>query len=624
MARLSASRDRLRSRNVDIPVDLPAVWAALGRVSRGIGLAGMIADPYRRAGALTQLARRLAGTDDRCRVGPAIDLAAAAAGEITTYAKWRANLLIALAGLAADVGDRDRARSLAAAAEQAAMLVRRGSLHRSDYDRAAQAEALAGVAEVRARTGDHARVDELVEQIAQLQATLRERAGSDAYATAYNSDRVTRARVRALLAAGRLNAAEGLAGSVTEPSTRVTALAAVARSCIPANPDELRRLVATMESVASAIDDVRYRHWAFLKLAGVVAERGDLAGVRALVERVTSVVPHLTDPDDRTETLVALAELLRSAGDADAAGTLLDEVEPALPGMRDPRRRSGAHVRWVRTLSTLDVARAQRVADGLTDPGDRAAALTVLTARLADGTDVDGAAALAEQAEAEARAAGTGSDPGWVVAATVPAVAAVRGLGNALEAARSLEEPRTRAEALTALAEWAVRSSATAEVAAERLDEAAAAVRAGDQHASTRYGQADNLWSRLAEAAAGGGDLARAGELAGSAGYEPGTDPGRGGRGGDRPRRRRRGRAATASTKNPYYDGSVDEVGLALVRWCSPRATSSARRRSHVTCSPTGGARRWRRSWPPSRRRIWTGRRRSPNRCVSMSSTGPR
>src|SRR5262249_52899248 len=59
--RLAHPRDPLADRNANIPTGLPAVWAALGQLSRAEALATSITDPYRQVSALARVAEVLAG-----------------------------------------------------------------------------------------------------------------------------------------------------------------------------------------------------------------------------------------------------------------------------------------------------------------------------------------------------------------------------------------------------------------------------------------------------------------------------------------------------------------------------------------------------------------------------------
>src|SRR5262249_23418250 len=63
--RLAYHRDQLADRNANIPTGLPAVWAALGQLSRAEALATSITDPYRQVSALAPGAEVLAGGGPR-------------------------------------------------------------------------------------------------------------------------------------------------------------------------------------------------------------------------------------------------------------------------------------------------------------------------------------------------------------------------------------------------------------------------------------------------------------------------------------------------------------------------------------------------------------------------------
>ena len=65
---LARHRDQLTDRNANIPVDLPAVWAILGQLTRAEALATSITNPARQAEALARVAGALAGTDSTGRL----------------------------------------------------------------------------------------------------------------------------------------------------------------------------------------------------------------------------------------------------------------------------------------------------------------------------------------------------------------------------------------------------------------------------------------------------------------------------------------------------------------------------------------------------------------------------
>ncbi|GAB3898527.1 hypothetical protein GCM10029964_083050 [Kibdelosporangium lantanae] len=69
MARLAVHRDRLIGRNRNVPVELPALWAALGQKSRAEALLGMFDDVAKHASASVSLARSLAEQGDLTAAG---------------------------------------------------------------------------------------------------------------------------------------------------------------------------------------------------------------------------------------------------------------------------------------------------------------------------------------------------------------------------------------------------------------------------------------------------------------------------------------------------------------------------------------------------------------------------
>src|SRR5262249_61611717 len=102
---LAYHRDQLAGRNANIPTGLPAVWAALGQLSRAEALATSITDPYRQVSALARVAEVLAGAGQHQQ-------AEAVARSITNpYQQTQA--LAQIAGALAAAGQCDQAEAVA-------------------------------------------------------------------------------------------------------------------------------------------------------------------------------------------------------------------------------------------------------------------------------------------------------------------------------------------------------------------------------------------------------------------------------------------------------------------------------------------------------------------------------
>jgi hypothetical protein len=104
-------RNYLADRNANIPVHLPAVWAALGQYIRAEALARSIADPERQTQALTAVAGALAQVGQH-------EQAAAVAAEAKTAARsitrlYRKEALAAVARALAQAGQHEQAVTVA-------------------------------------------------------------------------------------------------------------------------------------------------------------------------------------------------------------------------------------------------------------------------------------------------------------------------------------------------------------------------------------------------------------------------------------------------------------------------------------------------------------------------------
>ena len=267
MARLAIHRDVLTGRSGYIPIRLPAVWAALGRLTRAETLAQSIAEPSRQAESLAVLAEIVADVD----LGRACKLAIA----ITCHDR-QADALASLARKVT-VAQLPWVEELARAI---------GSI--SDASR--RAEVLASLVESVAGV-DSARAEELaasvtdpVEQTAALAALLKVLAGTDPD--------------RARLAASR---AEALASSLTEP-IHLAVLADLARTVARIDTGQARALFDRVETLVGAIADPEDRARVLAWLTPAVATVDQ--------NRAEDMAGSITSPVMKAVALATLAEEL--------------------------------------------------------------------------------------------------------------------------------------------------------------------------------------------------------------------------------------------------------------------------------------------------------------------------
>ena len=141
---LACHRDYLTDRNSRIPVELPAVWAALGQPSRAQALADSITSPSARSIALAQVSGALA----RAGQHQAAESTAEHAESIARLAA-DPHVLAQVSGALARAGQHQRAEAIA------------GSI----IDRGAQASALTQVARAQAQAGRHQQAAALARSI---------------------------------------------------------------------------------------------------------------------------------------------------------------------------------------------------------------------------------------------------------------------------------------------------------------------------------------------------------------------------------------------------------------------------------------------------------------------------
>ena len=455
--RLAWYRDQLADRNTRIPARLPAVWAALGQPVRAEALAQSIASPGMRAEALAGVAVAVAraGDHDRAR---ALAAAAEQAARSTTEPYEEARALAKVARAAAQAGHHDRARTLATAAEQAARFIT------EPYD---EARFLADLAGAVARAGDHDRA----EQIARSNTTPHWQARTLADVAVAVGRAGDHDRARALVAA-----AEQAARSTTRPDDQARALADVAGAAAQAGDhDRARTLAAAAEQAARSVTEGYEEARALADVAGAAAQAGDHDRARTLATAAEQATQFLTQPHWKAWILSDVAVAVGRAGDHDRARAL--------------------------------AAAAEQAARSATEPYDQAGVLADVAGAAARAGDYDRARALAAAAEQAARSA---TEPHWQA----------RALGDLAEAVAWAGD-HDRARALAAVAQQAARSIASPDRQARALADLAGAVaRAGDYDRAEQIARSTNdpdwqsrALTHVAEAAASAGDHDRAKRL---------------------------------------------------------------------------------------------------------------
>ncbi|GAB3457840.1 P-loop domain-containing protein [Actinophytocola sediminis] len=508
MALLAVRRDGLVERNRHIPVDLPAVWARLGRSVRGLALARSIADPTTRVTAMIALGGTL-GEPAAAEVRQEAE--AVARGITLRHERESALAAVAKArspGGFAELRDKARAGDLA------------GAVAIADAQERRRAEALRVVVEAGALAGDIVGAAAVAGTIADptqhawALAALAAHAGDPDRATEFAAEAVAVARgatdqyvraralvpaTKATLAAGELDRATDLAREVIGPDDRARMLAQVAESRAAAG--ELGLAATLVSEAASTVASVSGADQQANVLAAVVraaARTGDTDHVRRLVARAWGLLGTVADNPEWQRVLMAQ---LMAAGE-----TVFRLARPLLraTGEQDLVVEEAARI----AVLAGDLDHAVTLAGAIVDQKPRARAITSVAQALALAGQHDRATDLAAEAEAAARSSTLAQH--WAVA--------LADVASAVARAGDLDRARVLADSAATLAtsivdpHWRAQASARAAVAmalAGSHDRATALARGAERLARTFGEQRLREWVLpvAAEAAAVAGDF---------------------------------------------------------------------------------------------------------------------
>ena len=503
IVRIARHREFLQQRNYHIPVELPSVWALLGKMPRGEALARSIPNSDNQVRALQELVRVVAAVD--------ADRAEQIAYSIT-YPVDQALALVELVRVVAAV-DADRAEQIARSAshpyaEAKALVELVRVVAAVDADRAEQIaysitypvdQALALVELVRvvaavdadraeqiARSASHpyAEAKALAELVPVIGAVDVDRAEQIAHRITIRDDQVRAlAGLVPVIAAADADRARQVADQavqiahgITDPHTQAHALAGLAREVAAVDADQavqiahrisppyaqesLAKLVPVIaaadvdqaEQIAHSITDWYHRAWALAELAWVVAA--------ADVGRAEQIAHCITEPRNQAQALVKLVPVIGAVD--------VDRAEQIAHCITEPRNQAQALAELARVVAAVDADRALRVADqaeeiahNMTIPFDRARVLVELVAVV----DADRARRFADQVTQIAHSV-TNSFDTRALAELVPVVAAAD-VGLAEQIAHSITKSDDRVLALSGLV------AAVAVVDADRAEQIA-------------------------------------------------------------------------------------------------------------------------------------------------------
>lgn len=355
----------------------------------------------------------------------------------------------------ASVGDIDRAENVA----------------KSVADPGLRLRALAGIAWVTARAGDHGYARRLIAEAEAIAghssnsfASQRERA-SLAWSAAAVGDfahaltiagNIADASVRAQALggvayasarAGNFDEARSIVGSITEPYEQARALAAIAAvAATDRYLDRASRLLAEAQTIIEAIADPAERVHPLAGLAWSTAVAGDFAHAQV-------IAGNITDASVRAYALGGIAYASAEAGNFDEARTIIESVSEPYEQVR----ALAAVAEIAETNRDLDragglLAEAHTISRSITDPYRRVEAV----AGIAEAA-VTGNPDLAHQLVMEALSL-AGFEPDSYPAANVlagiaKAAAATGDLDQVLLTVETIADPYTRAGALAAIAQ---------------------------------------------------------------------------------------------------------------------------------------------------------------------------
>ncbi|MEU5666747.1 hypothetical protein [Streptomyces longwoodensis] len=453
LSRLSIHRTRLSERNDAIPVNLPGVWAQVGRPSRAEALARSITVPFRRVQALAAVAREVAAAGILTQA-KRISIQAEKALDDISDEYERAQGLAVVARATGEAGDSSHARALIKHAELATNAL-------TDVPR--QGQVLVSIARATAAAGNVHRASEIADKI----STWSE------CALALMAISIESAN------AGDLAYSRRIANSIRSRSERAQALAAIARAeDFGGNHRKAVKTLDTAEVTARAIRNPSRKAWTLASVALAASSIGRFSKAAEILndaEQLVSLIGRSSDRDDilnalargaamakdpdraeaitrqvkgasrRLKAFAALASALASAGYGNKAIDLAKETEEEARKVSSPSQT----VKGLALLSQAAAAvgaidHAEKVAWSISDLPQRERTLTVVAEAVARSGDIDHAAEIAASMEKESQ-----QDKAFSIIASVAAGAGE--LEQAKKVAASIRDPTTKQKTLTKL-----------------------------------------------------------------------------------------------------------------------------------------------------------------------------
>ena len=401
---LACHRDHLSARNANIPVRLPAVWAALGQLLRAEALAMSIADPGPQASALAQVAETLAVAGQNRQAESFAAQAEAIARSITPIYFFQASALADVAGALVGAGQQQEAEAIArsiahpewqahALAKVAEALARAGQVGQAE-SLAAQAATMAHSTTADPRWQAHA-----LAQVAGALATAGQQQEAEAIARSIaHPERQAHALgkvAEALARAGQLRQAEAIARAVVDPEWQAHALAEVAEALARAGQDQQAvalgaEAAAMARSVAAPGSEL-----ALAEVAGALVRAGLLWTAEAMVRS-------FAHPGSYAQALVEVAGALAGAGQHQQAEAFAAQAEAMARSLAPSSEFALAEVAGA-LAGAGQLGQAEATVRSIVHPGSRARALAAVAEALAAAGRLRQAEAFAAQAKEMAR-----------------------------------------------------------------------------------------------------------------------------------------------------------------------------------------------------------------------------
>ncbi|HTI20452.1 MAG TPA: hypothetical protein VL652_05640 [Kutzneria sp.] len=378
MTRLAIHRDRVTSRNSNMPTELPAAWALLGEVDRAESIANSISSLDDRVAAFVRLAETMATTGHSKRAADLLARAERDAHALTNYFDLAAALGKVAAAIVATTDDVDRAEAIVAAIPWPD--------ERAKETRTVAAAMVAAGHVERAET----LVNSVDEPIHLAEALVPVAAG---WAAAGNTQRYMDIRTR-LGNLFRRRLADDF-------DTKLEVLASLATELARTGASELAvDLAHYADDVAEKFadtDDARFDIVTGMidgLLVEVWAATGDLG-------RAADIAWRIKDADERVGSLVVVGREQGRAGHTHQARDTLGHVELLC--------REGRHHRLLAVVEAYvvigDIDQAARLADSIASPMTSAAALAMVGKAEALAGRRDKASGFLLRAESSARSA---------------------------------------------------------------------------------------------------------------------------------------------------------------------------------------------------------------------------